>query len=381
MMEFKRGCRLLFIGLFCSLFLAPAVALSAADSGDETEDSAGETPRSDSKEESARDQKANALSQAANRAYNDGDYSASEAQFRELIQLVPDRRTAYRNLARSYFWQAKYPEAVAYYDIYLRVSADADDREQIQSERRLATSRAGDRVWSLPSAQAQVLSALESALENGHAYTAGEGGAWGIYNALLRAGYAQPELAGLKRRLARNLLTEFVGLLVPDAGQPTPQLDLDDWRVQQERLDAVLGLSDDPEVIDVVERRSSLTAAATALLTDRFERARALSQQAAEDNPDQPFILWFLARAELENSRPAEALKTLERIKTESASQHPALEDYAEIFRAAVLQRMNNSDEAAEIYLKLITTRDESAQKARGDNSAPGQTLSDDDKP
>jgi|GEM_PF-2018130 len=294
------------------------------------------------------------LEKAANQAYNQGDYAAAADQYRALIQAQPEHAVAYRNLARSYFWQAIYPEAVAYYDLYLRLAPDAADLGQVQSERRLAASRAGTQVWRIPTSQAQALTALHSALEDGLGLSAGEGGAWGIYQTLLRTGYAQPDLAELKRRLVRKLLNEFVGLLVPDADQPAPRLELADWTLQLERLDAARALSDDPGFLSVIERRTPLAKTAIALLTGRFEQAHSLSLVAIEQNPDMPFIRWFQVRALLELTRYAEALSALGELEEYARSANPKVLEYSAIFRASILQRMGRAEEAAAIYLNLL---------------------------
>lgn len=303
------------------------------------------------------------LEKAANQAYNQGDYAAASEQYRALIQAQPEHAVAYRNLARSYFWQASYPEAVAYYDFYLRLAPDASDLGQVQSERRLAASRAGTQVWRTPASQAQALAALHGALEDGLGLSAGDGGAWGIYQTLLRTGYAQPELAGLKRRLVRKLLSEFVGLLVPDAGQPAPRLELADWTLQLERLQAARALSDEPGFVSVVERRTPLAQTAIALLNGRFEQAHALSLVAIEQNPDIPFIRWFQVRALFEMARYTEALSALDALEEQARSTHPKILEYSAIFRASILQRMGRAEEAAAIYLNLLDGPSSSGHK------------------
>lgn len=314
------------------------------------------------------------LLKAANQTYNAGDYAQAALQFRQVIQRDPQRPIAYRNLARSYFWQAEYPEAVAYYDFYLRVAPEAQDRQQVESERRLAASRAAERVWRTPPAQAQAFDALEAALETGHAYSAGAGGAWGIYRSLLRTGFAQPELAGVKRRLVRKLLDEYVGLLVPAAGQPVPRMELDDWRVQLERLDAVKDLSDDPAILQVVSPRALLARAAVALLSDRADRAKTLSAQAAEENPDMPFIGWFQVRALLDLGEHQAALDALDALSAQLSPMHPDFAAYADILRAAALERLGQSDEAAQIYLRLLPQPTPTAPpSSAGAQGTPGE--------
>lgn len=331
-----------------------ASPLLAAPNGESSAEDAADVVAESDPQTSTGSQDDSALVTAANSAYNKGDYAAAAEQYRALIQAHPERAIAYRNLARSYFWQETYPDAVAYYDFYLRLAPDAEDRAQIQSERRLSASRAGNQIWRTPPQQARALNALNTAIEEGLGYRPGAGGAWGIYQTLLRTGFAQPELTGLKRRLVRKLLNEFVGLLVPDANQPAPHLELDDWKVQLERLNAARRLTADPGFLSVIRRRTPLAEAAIALLTRRFEDAHALSLVAVQKNPDMPFIRWFQVRALVELTRYNDALKALDKLENHYESANPKLLEYTSIFRASTLQRMQRGDQASDIYLKLL---------------------------
>ncbi|AWV89803.1 tetratricopeptide repeat protein [Bradymonas sediminis] len=295
--------------------------------------------------------------QAANASYNKGDYADAAEKYRAVIQADPEQAIAYRNLARSYFWQGIYPDAVAYYDFYLRLAPDADDRGQVQSERRLSASRAGEQIWRTPTSQAEARDALSEAIEDGHAYRAGAGGAWGIYQTLLRTGYAQPELAGLKRRLVRKLLNEYEGLLVPDANQPAPRMELDDWNLQLDRLAAARSLADDPAFLSVIDRRAPLAEAAIALLNGRFDQADSLSRAAIKANPDMPFIRWFQVRALIESTRYEDALSALDELEAHLRTSNPKLLDYSATLRASILQRVGRGEDSSDIYLDLLNRR------------------------
>lgn len=298
-----------------------------------------------------------AVIKRANTAYNDGDYDQAVDAFREAIQARPEKAVPYRNLARTYFWKSDYAAAVAYYDMYLRLATEADDRKQVQSERRLAASRAGEKVWTTPEAQRMALAALEDKLENGPAYTQGGGGAWGLYETLLRTGYAQPELARVRRTLVKKLLDEYEGLLVPAADQPTPRLDLQDWQVELDRLQAARELSDDEVVHAMIDRRESVAKAGLALLNGQFEDAASLAETAAEQNPDMAFVPWFRILALVELGENQQALDTLEAFAKKLARSNPGQLGYAKVLRANILQRMGRGGDAAGLYLGLVDKR------------------------
>lgn len=290
----------------------------------------------------------------ANTAYNDGKYDEAAEGFAQAIQSRPQRPVPYRNLARTFFWQSKYAEAVAYYDMYLQLATDAEDRKQVQSERRLASSRAGDEVWTTPEPQRQALAALEDKLEKGAAYAPGGGGAWGVYTTLLRTGYAQPELAKLRRRLVGKLLDEFEGTFVAEANQPTPRLDLDAWKLQHQRLEAARQLTRDEAMLAIIDRRTAVTDVGLALLNGQYDEVVANADAALQKNPDMPFVRWLQVTALVQEGEHEAALAAVEELAKQLAQTRPNQLGYAKILRASILQRMGRGDDAAELYLGLV---------------------------
>ncbi len=291
---------------------------------------------------------------AANSAYNAGDYKTAVDGYVQAIQQRPSKPVPYRNLARAYFWQSNYAEAVVHYDNYLHLATDAKDRPQVQSERRLAASRAGGTGWTMPEAQRRALDMLQDKLDNGVAYAHGAGGAWGVYQTLLRTGYAQPDLARLQRVLVKKLLDEYEGLLVPDSGQPMPRLDLQQWQDELARLDAIRHLSDDEAMLGIVGRRQKVADTAVALLNSRYEEAAKLAATAIEQNPDMAFVRWLQVDALVKLEHYKKALAAVDDLAKKLAAANPGQLAYAKIMRANILQRMGRGADAAGLYLGLI---------------------------
>lgn len=289
-----------------------------------------------------------------NTAYNDSDYDAAIESYVAAIQAGPQNSQAYLNLARSYFWKGKYAAAAAYYDHYLRLAPDAEGIEQVKAERRLASERARDSVYTLPESQRLATEALSRELESGRAYTRGGGGAWGLYETVLRTGYAEPQLTQLRSRLARRLLDEFDATLVPEATQLTPRLDLDAWQLQSERLAAAQSIADDPALAENMKTRSTIVEAAIAMLTSRWREAAQLARLARASNPDLDFLGWFEVSALIGAEQHQEALTLLDEISREVADRDPANLDYVRVLRAITLQRLGRHDDAAELYLEVL---------------------------
>lgn len=289
-----------------------------------------------------------------NDAYNNEDYEVAVKAYTAAIQAAPGEAVAYRNLARSYFWKGSYAAAGAYYDHYLRLAAKADDVEQVKAERRLAADRARDAVYTLPDAQRLALEALNKELESGRAYTSGGGGAWGLYETLLRTGYAEPQLEQLRSRLSRRLLDEFDATLIPDSGRLTPRLDLDAWQLQAERIAAGRTVADDPALREVMGTRSTVVEAAIALLTSQWDQAAELARLARASNPDVLFIGWFEASALMNAEKYDQALNLLNEFEKQLAERDPKGVEYARVLRAIVLQRIDRQTEAADLYLDVL---------------------------
>lgn len=294
--------------------------------------------------------------QGANEAYNNGDYKQAASGYLRAIQAAPRKPEAYRNLARSYFWLGKYAAASAYYDFYVQLTPDAGDVEQIQSERRLAASRAGDDIYTLPESQQMARRALEQQLESGRAYTAGGGGAWGLYNSLLRTDYARPDLANFQRRLVRKLLEEFDAMLVPESGQPVPRLDLEGWQLQLDRLQAARQLTEDEGLRDIIDSRSAVAEAGIALLTGSRDEAVPLIDGAMRKNPDLSFLHWFRVVALIEANQNEQALEAVAELGRElAATNAPSSHiEYASVLRANVLRRLGRHEDAADLYLEIL---------------------------
>ncbi len=293
---------------------------------------------------------------AANAAYNNGDYKQAANRYLEAIQAAPRRAEPYRNLARSYFWLGKYAAAVTYYDFYVQLAPDSEDVNQIQSERRLAASRSGDDIYTMPESQQMARRALEQQLDSGRAYTSGGGGAWGLYNSLIRTNYARPDLANFQRRLVRKLLEEFDGMLVPESGQPVPRLDLEGWQLQLDRLQAARQLTGDEGLIDIVDSRSAVAEAGIALLTGNRGEAVALINGAMQKNPDLTFLHWFQVIALIESNQNEQALEAVAELgrqlaKTDAPSSHV---EYASVLRASILRRLGRHEDAADLYLQIL---------------------------
>lgn len=307
-----------------------------------------------SSEPTEADERYSRLLEKGRAAYNDENYQKAADAYLDAAQKFPERPEAYRNLARTYFWREQYARAGIYYDYYLQLVPAEKDASKVKRERKLAADRAGDDVWQRPDSQKRVLEALREALTDGEAYTEGGGGAWALYEALLRTGYVAPELAHLQDRLRKKLVDEFEGLVVTDGNQPVPVLSLEEWQRQQMRLEAARSIADEPGLRKVVDRRMGITETALALLNGRHGDAAELAAEAIEQNPDMPFLYWYRSTALVEAGRPEQARAALNRFERKTETGQRGADSYIEVLRAVLNHRTGDTEAAAEAYRRLL---------------------------
>jgi len=343
--------------------LSPARAQDAgAADGPSAADSGGANP------EGGGDSEFEKLMEQGREAYNGSNWNEAIRHYRNAAQRAPERHLPYRNLARAHFQAEQYGRAVVLYDHYLELAPESAKTERIGRERRLASHRAGENVWTKPRSQKRVLEALREALTERAAYTEGGGGAWGLYETLLRTGYLHPDLAHLQTRLHRSLLEEFDRLATPESDQPTPLLTLQEWQLQKKRLEAARSLPPSarpaPDEEDVDDRRNDndspvairMLAAETALslLNGRPSEAADRAAGAREANADMEFLRWFELAALVRAERYDDAQRRIESISENSETLSETDRRYLRTLEAILADRRGDVGRAAELYRGVL---------------------------
>lgn len=327
------GCLVLLMAV-----AAPTVHAEATSNGEQ----ADEGPPAEWKEAFDR----------GDRAYRNEKFEAAEKALVEAVQAAPKHPRTYLALARTYFQREKYARSVAYYDFYLKLADDRKDRAQ--KERRLASHRAGDAVWKLPETQKRVSDALRERLAEGDAYTEGGGGAWGLYETLLRTGYARPDLARLRDRLRRKLVDEFDARLEPSPGQPMPTLELSGWKLQRERLKSAGQLADGSSERRAIEERHLIVDAAISLVNGRAEQAARRARKAREAHPDRRFLRWLRIVALVEAADYETARAELEEWRDDLGDAPERLGEYTDYLESVVDRYEGDAEGATDTYWKWL---------------------------
>ncbi len=284
--------------------------------------------------------------------YNAERREEARDAFVRAIQILPEQPAPYRNLARNYNLMGEYAEATEFYDRYLRLAPDADDRDVIDRERRGSAMRSGEEPWRLPANQRMAKRALERELDDGRALTDGDGGAWGLYRTLLGTGYVAADLDELRRKLQQRLVDEMESYFQPEDGF-LPVLSREDWVLQRQRLGALYELARSAESVEFTERRTLVVRAAKALYQESGDDAVELARQASYANDDLKFVGWYEVVALDEAGRSGDAIILLDELLDADVFEGEGRRR-AEVVRAQLLRRQGHSDEAAEVYRQVL---------------------------
>jgi len=245
-----------------------------------------------------------------------------------------------------------------YYKI-LGVSKNASEEEIKKAYHRLAhqyhPDKAGgdEKKFKEISEAYQILSNKEKRVQYdrfGQVFSEGGGGAWGLYETLIRTGYVQPDLAQLKSTLTRRVLDEFEGLLQPQGNDLVPQLSIEAWQLQSQRLAAARAVVLDPTLGAMIDRRSTVVEAGLALLGGRTAKAVDLAKLARKENPDLKWIPWYEIVAQTRAGAHEAALENLESFSRQLRQENPGQLPYATTMKAIILQRLERWDDAAQTF-------------------------------
>ncbi len=197
--------------------------------------------------------------QEARQAYADGDYETALPGGIAAIQQSPATPEYYLGVARILFQLERFDDAVFYYDIDLDhfgplLPPDTPDRQSVSRAREERNTANGSRQQPSvppagPDSQNQARAALETRIEEGTALTASGGGALAIYDAMIRSGYARPDLLPLRARL-RECILEEANLFVSSARLVMPALSIEQWTTQRNRMRRYVELA--PEAVQTV---------------------------------------------------------------------------------------------------------------------------------
>lgn len=306
--------------------------------------------------------------------YRAEQYTQAVPYLIEAIHRDPARGEYYLALARTYYWADQYDLAVLYYDLYLdtfagraeltavarnRRAAIMDERDAANAARRTPATPA-----ALPEAQSTIRAALDAKLGEGVAMTATGGGAVALYQSLLRSGYANPDLAGLRARLRTALLDEAY-LFVPARARSMPALSLQEWETQRRRLQLwreLAGGSGGGSTADL--NRASVAADVAegqiAYLNQDFDRALSLFRRAhGADAAYMPGILGAL-NALYRSANGISGWQTLLADAERAAAGDAATASMLPIYRAAFLARSGDKDAAAATLGTVLGLREAS---------------------
>lgn len=351
----RRAITCCVTGLLLTLTAGPAMGAETSPEGSSTNESSENRSSSEKRDDYTR------LLGQANSEYNKRNYEQALTRYTRAAQQSPTNAFPYLGIARSYFWMDRYSAAVHHYDLFLQVAGQqstppdrvTDQLKDARSERKLASSRSEGEAWQRPEAQRRLVSALRDELDDGNAYTAGGGGAWALYEALLRTSYVAPDLARLRSRLARKLVDEVDRRLVPEGSGFIPERSLDDWKEDQKRLDAAATIPVNEPLAERIDSRTRVISAGIDMLNGNHGRAAEQFGSAAEEITEWRFLRWLRIACLIRSERYTAAETAIEasRNKPFVTSQ---ITRYLDLMEGLIAQRRGNDERASEIFDGLM---------------------------
>ena len=301
--------------------------------------------------------------------YRSEQYDQAIPYLIEAAQREPSRGELYLALGRAAFWANNFELAVFYYDIYLGRFADRaeltapprDRKAQVQSERDSADKgrKSPGTAVKAPEAQETIRTALLAKLEDGVALTTSGGGAHALFQSLLRAGFARPEITELRNKVRAALLNEAM-LFAPAKARSMPALSLQEWGTQKERLklwqDLGAKTTAAPREGDAKRVSAALDTAEgqAAYLNEDYDRAYSAFRRAHErDATYLPATFGLLNALYRQSSGIAGWEKVLDDAK-KVVGADAALGAFIPVYRAAFLSRAGDREKAAAMLGEVL---------------------------
>lgn len=239
--------------------------------------------------------------------YGDRQYEQAIPLLIQAIQADPVDARYYRGLARAAHYAESYDQAVHYYDVYIEFFADHATQERsrsnrleaIRSERERANQGRATPEEPVPANESQVAAsqAVENLLASGPLMALDRSGAYSMFQALLRTGYAHPRLAEIRATLREGIIEETHAMFWPNAESPVPIATYDDWRFVYERYRAAEELGLDLTGDLQVEARKTAAQGQIDLINANYETAADRFALAVSQDPNLALAYWGLIRA------------------------------------------------------------------------------------
>jgi tetratricopeptide (TPR) repeat protein len=308
--------------------------------------------------------------QRAREAYRERDYRGALRQLVQAIQVEPTGARYYIGAARAAYYSEDWDRAVYFYDLYLEHFPEHAEAARRRDDRTRAVRRERDNANSnratpdapvAPDAtQMAALQAFQQRLASGPAMAIDGTGAYGMYQTLLRTGYAHPGLAELRAQLAEAILTETDDRFVSTGRTPVPVGGYEDWQFIRARYQAVESLGR-PVMAEPAVQAQLLTAQGQIdLLNANSQQAVERFGQAIQLDPELLPAYWgmllALHRRSLETGTPVDEsawalYRQLEALVTARSDQHA---EWLPLARIVLLADSGRTEEAAEAILALL---------------------------
>ena len=229
-----------------------------------------------------------------NNLYNQKKYQEAVASYVRAIQIQPmGQPKAYLNCARAYTMLKDYPSARKYYEFYEEVDPDSAADRKVKAEYKAVEKKAKGQDAVQNASQTTVLNQINTLLASNGPYLTRQGnGALAYYDVLIRAGYAEPDLYYIQKKIISGMTTELEVDITPPPGQPLPNLDRTGWEFIHTKISKLHQFADvqpDSKYLSAVD---ALATAWEAYYRDDYVEAMKAFNTACQYKPALPAAYW-----------------------------------------------------------------------------------------
>ncbi len=291
-----------------------------------------------------------------NSLYNQKKYQEAVASYVRAIQIQPmGQPKAYLNCARAYTMLKDYPSAQKYYEFYEEVDPDSAADRKVKAEYKAVEKKAKGEDAVANASQMTVLNQINALLSSNGPYLTRQGnGVLAYYDVLIRAGYAEPNLYNIQKKIISGMTTELEIDITPPPGQPLPNLDRTGWEFIHTKISKLHQFADvqpDSKYLAAVE---TLASAWEAYYRGDYAEAKEAFHTACQYKPALPAAYWgrLMLNFQLEN---LDVL--LDGIKETEAVYKKAditgMEPYFDLLRAQAYRNLGEIEKSLEWLSKM----------------------------
>lgn len=285
-----------------------------------------------------------------NSLYNQKKYEEAAASYIRAIQIQPiGQPKAYLNCARAYTMLKDYISARKYYEFYEAVDPEAASERKVKAEYKAVERKAKGKTDVSNASHTTILNEINGLFSSHGPYLTRQGnGALAYYDVLIRAGYAEPELYSIQKKIISGMTTELEMDITPPPGQPLPNLDRTGWEFIHTKIVKMHQFADvqpDSRYLSAVE---SLASAWEAFYRGDYTEAKKAFDTACKYRPELPAAYWGRLMLDFQQEEQSILEKISETESVYQKSGATGMAPYFDLLRAQAYRNLGEIEKSLE---------------------------------